>query len=176
MKKWGLVLLLGSVIFGFQNCAKTNLNESTTQNPNLANGQFNKTDAKDFKKVTLPDYNNNQYLDLDLRSGKVTVFENLGEIRGDQYCISEDELKEVQVLLNDSQVCDPVADVSKIEGQVCTMIYQYPYAILSDGKLEIKLGEKHSGCDVPVDLCGDSPVKLKFFIDKILKNLKNKSC
>lgn len=176
MNRWVFVIAVTAIVVGFQNCAKTNLNEAQSTGANIGTGEYNKTDAKDFKKVTLPDYSKNQYLDLDLKSGKLVAFENLGEIRGDQYCLNDQELLEIQNLLAESQVCEPVADASKVEGQVCTMIYQYPYAMLIDSKHEIRLGEKNNGCDAPVDLCGDAPKKLKVFIDKILKSLKDKSC
>ncbi len=178
--KRGLVFIgfFSLLMVSFQNCSQHNfatqqsVGESTTALSKSAGVQ----PATDFTQLTLWDNQNQQILDVNLTNGEMVAFEDYGSVRGAKFCLTADELTEVKTILANSSVCVPDIDLKNAKDQICTMLYQYPYASLSNAKDEIKLGERTSGCDQPSDLCDDKGAMLKNFSASVLKNLEQRKC
>lgn len=179
MKKFSVLLGLFILIVSFQNCAqrRVDLEQSDTSGlpSNKSTGEVIEMPITEVKKVVLWDSSGMQFLDLDLSNGRMTAFEEGGTVLGKNYCLSSNELSEVKTILLNASVCEPRLD-PQLKDQVCTMLYQYPYASIDTGKNEYRLGEMTSGCDLPTDLCGDKASMLKNFVSSVISTLPNKSC
>jgi hypothetical protein len=160
------------VVF-FQNCGKPPATTDSTSQVGVttSNQQYNKYSAEGFSTLSLWDYLQNRYLDLNLKTGQMVAFEEGGQVAGQTYQLPADKLAEVQNLLKEAQVCEPVINPAELEGRVCTMAYRYPYAVLVEKGEEIRLGEKTDGCDVPVDLCGDQASQLQSWTRSVVEHL-----
>lgn len=179
MKKWTLAFASLLLILFFQNCQKAT---QVTDQANAASAgalpsatEFKKTSAQGVSVLQLWDYDHARTLDLDLATGKMAVFLNYGSDRGEDLCLSEAERQEAKTLLSNSEVCEPVVSNDQ-KDQQCIQIYKYPYAVLIEQGQEIRLGEKTSGCDIPVDLCGNQAQSLKDFVQHVLATLDQKTC
>lgn len=166
------------LMISFQNCSQHNF---ATQSASSAasTAQVKSTGsqpATEFSQLALWDNQNQQILDVNLVSGEMVAYEDYGSVRGEKYCMTADELKEVKAILANSSVCVPDVDLKDAKEQMCAMLYQYPYASLSNSKDEVRLGERTSGCDLPADLCEDKGAMLKNFSAAVLKNLEQRKC
>jgi hypothetical protein len=106
-----------------------------------------------------------------MSTGQMTAFEEAGQVQGETYQLSSEKLSELQSIMQGSEVCEPILEAAHFEGRVCTMAYRYPYAVLFEKGLEIRLGEKNDGCDVAVDLCGAKADKLKAWTKSVVESL-----
>ncbi len=174
MKKYTMLGISGFfLIFFFQNCGAP---PATTDSPHSAgvissNQQFNKYAVDDFPVLSMWDYKQLRYLDLDLSTGQMVAYEENGQTRGDSFQLPAEKLSELKTLLQSAEVCEPIVNLEERANRMCTMAYTYPYAILSDKAGEIRLGEKTDGCDVPVDLCGEKAAQLLTFTQSIVESL-----
>jgi hypothetical protein len=180
MKKFSVILGLFIMIVSFQNCAQQKVDlagiYSVGTPVNKGSEDVQETPIEEIKKVVLWDPSNKQFLDLDIDSGKMIAFEEGGTVLGKNYCLSEPELVEVKTILLNSSICEKRLDIAAAKDQVCTMLYRYPYASIDTGKNEYRLGEMTSGCDQPMDLCGDKSLMLKNFIAGVVSQLSLKVC
>lgn len=169
-----LVVLIGvlSLIVSFQNCAPQNQSSPMSGE---APATYEKYSALPADQVTFWDYEKYRYVDVDLASGMMSTFEKLGEERGEIYCMKSDELSQLHAILDSADVCEPVLEQVQ-EGKVCTMLYSYPYASLKTSGSEIRLGERISGCDIPVDLCEEKASQFRNFVGSIVQNLEAHAC
>lgn len=176
MKKYtGIGVASFFLVLFFQNCGKPPASSDTSPQTGItsANQQYNKYAVEGYSTLSLWDYIQNRYLDLDLKTGQIVAFEEAGQVRGDTYQLAADKLTEVQGILKNSEICEPVINPADLEGRVCTMAYRYPYAVLSDKGDEVRLGEKADGCDVPIDLCGAQAANLQTWTRSVVESLSH---
>ena len=180
MKKWVVLIASAIVVVSFQNCGKPQLqNESSIIQPSASEtSQFNKFSTEGVKNMTMWDGDRTRFLDLDLGTGVMVAVENYGDDQSGSthYCLSESKKSEINSILQDSEICEPVEKSKSEKNEVCTMIYTYPYAILSADGIEVRLGERTDGCQKPVDLCGAKAQLLKEKVQNLLQNLNQYSC
>lgn len=176
MKKYIALATVMLIIVSFQNCAKRNVALDSSADSSALGIAMDVTPAKNLNKLVLWNPDKQQYLDVSLETGKMVAFEEFGQVRGDKYCLSQSELSELQTILQNSSICEPKVSFEASKDQVCTEIYKYPYISLVQGSREFRLGEMNSGCDKPVDLCGDKAGMLKNFSTAILRNLESRVC
>jgi hypothetical protein len=173
MNKIPALVILVLMIASFQNCGKVQQSDisSTDQSAkDKAQTQYNKFSIDGYNILSIWDYKRLQYLDIDLKTGIIKVFAEAGQVPGPSMQLNSDELALVKSILNQGEVCEPVVQLPA-EGQVCSMLYRYPYAILVDKGDEIRLGEMTSGCDVPVDLCEQKSSQLRDWSSRIVEHL-----
>ena len=175
-KKWFYICSGLAMIVFFQNCSKSNLDAPTSTPESNTPTEFSKSSAADFPVVQLWDYENGKTMDLDVATGRIAVFLNFGSDRGQDLCLSEAEKTEIQGLMQQAEICAPVLPAEQFLNKQCTMSYRYPYAVLVDGSVEVRLGEKTNGCDVPVDLCGTKAQDLQNFVGRILQSVDQRAC
>jgi len=171
MKKYAILGVMVLLTLSFQNCGKVNQGDMGNDANGNPPAQYNKYSTADYSTLSLWDYARYQYLDLDLQSGQIVAFEEAGQVRGKTYQLKADVLAEAQQIMAGAEICEPVINSTDIENRVCTMNYRYPYAILVQQGDEARLGEITSGCDVPVDLCGDKAQKLHQWVTNIVDHL-----
>ena len=175
MRKGLVIFSFLGLILSFQNCAKSP-QDNGVADPGETPITFNKVPASDYKSMTLWDYDNGQFLDLDLKTGRMTAFEEYGYVRGDQFCLSETEKTTLAEIMENAEICNPKNNGTSMQDQACSMVYRYPYASLTNGSEEIKLGEKTNGCELPIDLCGEKGQLLKKFVASVVATIKSHSC
>lgn len=168
MSKFSVLVILVLMIASFQNCGKVQKADISSSSPST-NTQYNKFSVEEYKVLSLWDYKRMQYLDVDLRTGEIKVFEEAGQASGPTYQLKSEELAVAQATLASAQICEPVVRVET--GEVCSMSYRYPYAILVDKGDEVRLGEMNTGCDIPIDLCDDKGAQLKSWSSHIVEHL-----
>lgn len=168
MSKFSVLVVLVLMIASFQNCGKVQQTDIASNSPS-PNTQYNKFSVEEYKVLSLWDYKRMQYLDIDLKSGEIKVFQEAGQAAGPTYQLNDAELAVAQATLASSQICEPVVRVET--GEACTMSYRYPYAILVDKGDEVRLGEMTTGCDIPVDLCDDKAAQMKSWSSHIVEHL-----
>lgn len=176
MKKYIALAGVMLMILSFQNCAQRNVALDSSADSAASGIGMDVTPAKNLNKVVIWNPDKQQYIDVSLETGKMVAFEEFGQVRGDKFCLTQSELSELQTILQNSSICEPKVSLEAAKDQVCTEIYKYPYASLVQGSREFRLGEMNSGCDKPVDLCGDNAAMLKNFSTAILKNLESRAC
>jgi hypothetical protein len=162
------------LIVSFQNCAQRNVAPD-----GLSAGSgigVNMVSAKDPSKVVLWNPTKDEYLDLNLADGKMIAYEQYGESRGSTYCLTDSESSELKSILATSDICEPQVDYEAIKDKTCTMLYKFPYVSIVKDNNEYRLGEMNTGCDQPVDLCGDRAQMLKNFTTMVVSSLDNRLC
>lgn len=94
------------------------------------------------------------------------------------YCLTETDKTELNNILQTAQICEPTqAAKDEMQDYACTLQYTMPYAQLHfPHEKSFTLGEMTSGCDIPVDLCGDHAKLLQGFVRNLLLNIKTKNC
>lgn len=170
------------VIVSFQNCSQPP--ESIQQESNQTSvdeKSFNKYSTDGVQNIVMWDFERQQFLDLNLESGQILPFEQYGSdvsktAESVPKCASSEDLAKLNEILQGSSICEPVQSADQFKDRACTMLYEYPYASLLGGGDEVKLGERTSGCDQPVDLCGDKAALLKQFVTTFIQNLDQKNC
>lgn len=175
-KKWIAIFGSLSLILFFQNCSQSKIDQADSNSEALTPTEFNKTSAADFPVVQLWDYEHGKTMDLDISTGRIAVSLNFGADRGQDLCLSAAERIEIQALMGQAEICEPVIPSEQFLSKQCTMSYRYPYAVLVDGSVEVRLGEKTNGCDVPVDLCGVKSQELQAFVSRLLQNADQRAC
>lgn len=176
MKKYSvLVSLAAFLIIFFQNCGKPpsvdSNGETVGVNMPNQNQQFNKYEVGNFGTLSLWDFLKSRFLDLNIQTGVITAYEQGGQVQGDSFQLPDDKLNELRSILSGAEICEPLADEKVSEDMICTMVYTYPYATLVSQQDQVKLGEKVSGCDVPVDLCGQKSAQLKAWAKAVVESL-----
>lgn len=171
------------IIVSFQNCGQAPQisNSESSESKTSTDGSYNKYSTEGVESLVMWDFQRQQFLDLNLNSGKVLPFEQYGSevakaTEQVDKCASPEDLQRLQQILQESIICEPVVQADQLKDKVCTMVYEYPYASLVGGGDEVKLGERTSGCDQPVDLCGDKATLLKQFVTSFIQNLDSKNC
>jgi len=181
MKKYLGIVVVGVLLISFQNCRQVNC-DPNGKNCEAAAGkpqqeiQYEKTKVEGFTKLVVWDYQRNQFLDLDLKTGELTAFEQAGSVRGSKYCLNSTDTKRVNEILIGSEICKPLDNLSSNPETVCAQVYKYPYASLVNSRDEIHLGEKTDGCQIPTDLCGSKAQELLQFTTGIVVNLDKLVC
>lgn len=173
MNKISTLVVLVLMIASFQNCGKVQQADISSSQKAAADStvpQFNKFSIEGYGILSLWDYKRLQYLDIELRTGVIKVYEEAGQSPGPTMQLKKEELDFAKAILASAQVCEPIVQLPP-EGQNCSMIYRYPYAILVDRGDEIRLGEMTNGCDVPVDLCEQKAEQLKQWSSRIVEHL-----
>lgn len=169
--------LLGScslfLVLFFQNCGKPPASSENGTSAGVVGStqQYNKFSVDSFTTVSVWDFMRNRYLDVDLKTGKVTAFEEAGQVTGESFQLSAEKLASLGEILTGAEVCEPIVNPADLEGRACNMAYRYPYVALVDKSDEVRLGEKTSSCDVPIDLCGDKAASLKSWSTSLVEGL-----
>lgn len=173
MKKYTvLVVFTFFLVLLFQNCGKVpSKGDSKSTSGISSNQQYNKYSAEGFTTLSLWDYLHNRFLDLNLNTGEIIAFEEAGNIRGETFQLSTEQLAQVKGILQGAEICEPIINIQDLEGRICTMAYRYPYSVLMSQGEEVRLGEKTDGCDVPVDLCGEKADQLQSLTQSIVESL-----
>ena len=192
MKKYAWLGVACIVFVTFQNCAPAPQSGVQTDSSNLkTETTFNKVLADNFstlslwdsgcdERCTLAELQQSQpkYIDIVIQSNnpkKIGFLQTWPlDIRllQSKYCLVQERLDALLAILAGAEVCEPVLPDHYFDGRVCTMNYTNPYAILKfDQQQQMTLGEKTSGCDIPVDLCGDKAAQLKTWRSTIIGHL-----
>lgn len=169
LRQLRLAFAVGSVmilLFAFQNCGRSDMLTSVGLEAGVT---YNKVEASQFRTVVMNDFYRNRSLDVDVDSGVVLTSDN------QRFCLGQLDRQQLQDILRLAQVCEPLNKPARPD-MVCTMIYKLPYAELRSSSQVYKLGEKRDGCDVPVDLCGESALEFKMFIDGVMSRIEGMSC
>ncbi len=179
MRKSYLAVIGFVMLLSFQNCGKPPGNGSSSSETPATISEapaFNKLSIQSYTTLAVWDYLRSQYLDVNLQTGEMISFAEAGQIRGLTYCVAPARMDELRKILSAAEICEPLVRTSEVPGQVCTMQYRYPYASLVEKTGEMRLGEKTSGCDIPIDLCGEKAVLLKNWTKVIVSNLDLNLC
>lgn len=172
MSKFSVVFVSFLLIISFQNCGKPQVpqqSESSSQSSELS---YNKFALDSFKVLSVWDFMNLQYLDINLANGSIQVFEEAGQGVGATYQLKQIEIDKLNSILSQAEICEPIVTLPDPQ-QVCSLMYRYPYAILVNLGDEVRLGEMTNGCDVPVDLCGAKAQQLKAWSSKLVEKLNS---
>lgn len=168
------------ILLHFQNCSKPNSLESVDGGINSGkvngNQEYEIISTKEFRKLVLWDHQQAQFVDLNLDTGRMIAYEEYGSVRSDQFCLTVEELEKVNKIMSTSDICDPKVSLDQPQETMCTMMYTYPYVTLISPYIEIKLGERTSGCDEPVDLCAEGSKSLRDFVSSVVSSLELHKC
>jgi hypothetical protein len=165
------------VVMAFQNCGKppsSGLGSGDTSSSPLSSSQYKVTEAQSFSVLSISDENNGRVLDVDLNTGIGSMFRASGSSLNQKRCLTPALKAELVSILAQAQVCEPLE--KRRNQQVCTTIYEFPYATLKEANSQVSLGEKTSSCSNSSDLCGDSAAKLRDFASRLVKQLDLLSC
>lgn len=164
----------------FQNCGQVSKDNMLTDENNVFEGsraidtenlkmlehQFTTTEAQDRGGGRIVEVPVQNELLIDLVQGTYS-FKN----SSDKFCLSEEDKSELNQILSGANICEKRAE----SGQVCTMEYALPYAVLKFDNDEIRLGEKTSGCE-SLDLCEAYPAVLKGYLADLKNNSASRVC
>ena len=168
-------LVVGSafiLLMAFQNCApSTKLAAMDTSGSETV---FSKTSVDEFRSIVITDPDSANALDVDIDNGEVREIDRRGVATGERFCLKSEDKAALEEVLKGAELCEPVAR-EKLEQQ-CTMIYQFPYAELKNSSLQVRLGEKMGGCDIPADLCGEKSAELRQLAVELLAKIPESSC
>lgn len=162
------------VMMAFQNCGRavdSNALNSTSDASSTA--PVTKVSANEFSSLVLTDAEKAQFFEVDLSSGQIHGFDDRGLATGEHYCLGEKDQLQLKEVLENAEVCKPTVSA---KAEQCLMVYQYPYASLKSSSLEVALGEKHDGCEIPVDLCGERASQLKALVSSLVSRVQGMSC
>ncbi len=176
-KMWVSLSAITVLILSFQNCAKTTVPTTSDVNggPVSPPVKYNKYSVNEFTTMSLWDESRSRFLDLDLSNGQVAAFEEAGQVRGESYCLKDEQLVAAQTILSGAEICEPVVDAEQAQGQMCAMLYDYPYVTMVSQANQAKLGERTSSCDAPVDLCGQKAQQLRSWYVNIIAHITDGS-
>lgn len=160
------------VMMAFQNCGKST-DQAFTAGELSSPYTMNKSRADQFSSLVMTDASSANFLEVDLSSGQIHGYDDRGIATGARYCLGDRDRLQLDELLKGAEVCEPV---SQPQGENCVMIYQFPYASLKSAGREVALGEKHHGCQVPTDLCGDRAGQLKSLVASLLSRVDGLTC
>lgn len=144
-------------MFLFQNCA---------QAPNVGAPEVSgslevapapnttKQSLRSYQEVWWPELRSQSggWLRLDTHTGKIEQVSWEGQVSRLAGYLSSSQLNEFRKLEQSLEVCVP-QEATPAPGQMCTMIYKYPYARLTQKASIVNLGEMRNGCDIPIDFC-----------------------
>lgn len=172
MRQYLIAGALLVVMMAFQNCGKST-GQAFTAGELSSTTNMNKIKADQFSSLVMTDASSANFLEVDLSSGQIHGYDDRGIATGAHYCLGERDRLQLDELLKGAEVCEPI---SQPQGENCMMVYQYPYASLKSASNEVALGEKHHGCEVPVDLCGERSAQLKSLVASLLSRVEGLSC
>lgn len=172
MRQYFIAAAMLVVMMAFQNCGKAG-DTAFTAGDLSSTAPMNKIRADQFSSLVMTDASSAQFLEVNLNSGQIHGFDDRGIATGARYCLGERDRLQLDELLKGADVCEPLAQP---EGENCMMVYQYPYASLKSAGHEVRLGEKHHGCQIPVDLCGERAAQLKSLVQGLLQRMDGLSC
>lgn len=122
------------------------------------------------------DYSEGRTLDVDVATGHVAVYLEYGNERDEDRCLNETQTQQLQQLLSQAEVCEPIVSADHYTDRNCAMNYRAPYAVLVAGADSMRLGEKTNGCDIPTDLCGENAQALQDFVQSTLAIVDQQVC
>jgi hypothetical protein len=165
------------VILTFQNCApstQAKLGEAAPVPDPVVT--YNKTPVTNYSHLALFDGASRplKYWNLDLATGEAAAVNEAGGNLGSRICLGAAKLQELKQILDSAEVCAPVP--STIAGRMCSMVYSYPYAVLSEASEQVGLGEKADACAGTIDLCGQKAQQLQDYVSGIISNLSAYGC
>lgn len=196
MKKYAWMGIVGVLFITFQNCAPPPKgSESSDSTVQKTETQFNKVLANEFsvlslwesgcdESCTITELRQSQpkYVDVVIQSenpkkiGYIETWPLDQRLVHSKYCLVPEKLDALKAILSGAEVCEPILPDNYFEGRVCTMSYTNPYALLkADQQSQMSLGEKTSGCDIPIDLCGEKAVQLKQWRNSVVGHLDDVS-
>jgi hypothetical protein len=118
------------------------------------------------------------YYLINLADGRIQSFDVNSKKLNFNFCLTNNDRVALENILHTAQICEPNSEKSGEQGdRFCTMEYVMPYAKLNfPSHIAYALGERNSGCDIPIDLCGDHSALLRGFVRSLLLNIKTKIC
>jgi hypothetical protein len=170
MKKIAAILGLGLLILSFQNCSSPEL---------VAQGQdereviYDKIKAVPVTDIVFWDESRGLRLDVNLSTGVMTAFEEMGQVRGETYCLPENAKLTLNEILADANICLPEPTAIP---EVCAQVYHAAYASLTIGTKSYNLDERLDSCTPAVDLCDPQAQVLKAFVQNTLLQLERYTC
>jgi len=168
-------ILVGSafiLLLAFQNCGQApQLQELGSDSSGVA---FHKSSVEEFSAIVLTDPETAVSLDVNLHDGQVRALDQRGYATGARFCLKKADRELLEDVLKGAEVCEPVQKAQLEER--CLMIYEYPYAQLRNANREVNLGEKHHGCEIPADLCGEKSAELRQLASRLLAKIPESSC
>ena len=169
-------------LISFQNCARTS--SAARDSQSISSVQYVKTDASLYSLLKVDEIalqpasltadqirqqktSPLRVLEIDLEKGTLYIIPRDGDGPGEMYSLDADDQTNLKDMLAEAQICEPVVPVSRAE-IACTAEYVFPYVELSHDEVVKKLGEKTSGCQVPVDLCDDKGAAFKQYLRDLI--------
>lgn len=192
MKKYAWMGIASVLFITFQNCAPPPQSRESSDSPVQKNEtRFNKILANEFSILSLWEsgcdesctitelrQSQPQYLDIIIQSdnskkiGFIETWPLDQRLLHSKYCLAAEKLEALKEILGGAEVCEPILPDNYFDGRVCTMSYTNPYALLkADQQSQVSLGEKTSGCDIPIDLCGAKATQLKQWRNSVVGHL-----
>jgi hypothetical protein len=184
-----LIVMPFLLIFGYQNCQKSNFESSKNsvsstagleaQSISLANESVQRIQFKSNKVVQVVrgassfSVVKNFLYDFDLVSGDFYVKDIQADI-SEKYCLPEALKNQINLLLSSSSVCKYSA--VRTNDQVCTQVIQDGYANLITNRDQFSLGYSSDSCGSNrVDFCGD-PAQIKMWFENIKPLISSLVC
>lgn len=199
MKRHVYVVLTFCLVVGFQNCARNNQALDSNSSDAMRNPAevtpIEKIDVSQVEIVEIPESPfleskiqsdivqskaasnfSTHHIEIDVKTGVIHVIEDASNepVPDLQYCLSSEELVNLNSILASSKLCEEKAALS--HDQVCTMEYQFPYARLHFADSKVALGEVFNACQKGFDLCGEQKSQLQSYLGKIQMDLPAKKC
>lgn len=163
--------MLGCLILGFQNCARSGAGSSADD---VANGPaVLNSSSSQLGQISAVEISSGQggELVVDLSTGHLNALNAQGASQG-AYCLSSADLQDLQALLASAQLCEGNQTKSSAD-QACDQVYTPPYATLVSSSV-VKLGESEDSCGTGLqDLCGETAVSFKNLLSDISSNLQS---
>lgn len=185
-----LIVVPFLLIFGYQNCQKSNFNQAATPSSETVS-------AFDVQKIVLAQESlqhlkfqdshvvqeahgstsisviKNLVYDFDLASGEFHV-QDQDAGSDEKYCLSESLKSDVNQLLAAASICK--SGPNKIEDRVCAQVMTPAYAILITNRDEFQLGSASDACGSnAVDLC-ETSLQLKDWFQNTKVKLSSLAC
>lgn len=159
-------LSLVLVAVTFQNCGKAPMSPGDQ----ATSEDFQKIEASQFSNMVVHDEVSRKNLSVDLNSGVIEVSSNAGS---QQKCLTLEDRQRLDAILLDASICKPK---SQSRGDICTMIYRMPYAVLNENEQSVALGAANNGCEIPTDLCEGRGDELRVFVEALKSRIDSLSC
>ncbi len=188
-----LIVVPFLLIFGYQNCQKSNFDQAKT----VLNNSSQSVSTNQAQKIVLAqesldkiEFKSNEVAQIVHGANQVTVVKSLvysfdlssGELhvidRSAQtdvkYCLSEVQKTQVNTLLSAASICK--GGIRIVEGMVCAQVVTEGYGNIVTNRDEFHLGSASDGCGShSVDLCEGSQ-DLKNWFQSVRAGLANSSC
>lgn len=181
MRKHWIVVMVGCLILGFQNCSQSGLVQTDLASSNLSivapvpgsMGDSSSEESTSVDAVLIPSPEGT--LTVESESGKISLVDQNNQVL-EEACLGSQELSELQSYLKsyNSNLCGAPAVSSET---MCAQSYTKGYASLIIGDQKMNLGERFDSCGRGFkDFCGDQAQSFRGLVVYIQKNFHSLNC